>query len=60
MDNILNWRLEQELGVIATSYDYGILLHLLAHKTNKQVDDLREGKGSWTYKDWNYEITRNN
>lgn len=58
MDNILKNRLEQELDVMTTCYDYGILLHLLAHKTNKKVDDLREGKGYWTYKDWNVELNK--
>jgi|GEM_PF-3788500 len=58
MDSIFKNRLKQELNVVPSSFDYNILLHLLAHKTNKKVDDLREGRGYWTYKDWNIELNK--
>ena len=51
-------RLEQELDVITTSSDYGILLQMLSIKVGVEVDDLREGKGRWTYKDWSKEFKR--
>ena len=53
-------RLEQELDVITTSSDYGILLQMLSNKVGVEVDDLREGKGCWTYKQWNEELSRYN
>ena len=49
-------RLEQELDVTTTSYDYGILLQMLSNKVGVPIDELREGKGRWTYKDWNREL----
>jgi len=57
METLKN-RLEQELDTITTSSDYGILLQLLSNKVGIEVDDLREGKGSWTYKDWNRELNK--
>ena len=54
----LQERLKQELNTVTTSSDYGILLQLLSNKVGVEVDDLREGKGSWTYKDWNRELNK--
>ena len=58
MDNTIKNRLEQELDVITTSSDYGILLQMLSIKVGVEVDDLRGGKGSWTYKQWNKELNK--
>lgn len=57
MDTLKN-RLEQELDVTTTSSDYGILLQLLSNKVGIEVDDLREGKGLWTYRQWNEELNK--
>ena len=54
----LQERLKQELNTVTTSSDYGILLQLLSNKVGVEVDDLREGKGRWTYKDWNRELNK--
>ena len=51
-------RLEQELDVTTTSSDYGILLQMLSIKVGVKVDALREGKGCWTYKQWNEELKK--
>ena len=55
MDTLKN-RLEQELDVTTTSSDYRLLLQELSNKTGVPIDELREGKGRWTYKDWNKEF----
>ena len=57
METLKN-RLEQELDVSTTCDDYRILLQLLSYKVGIEVDDLRDGKGSWTYKDWNRELNK--
>ena len=57
MDTLKN-RLEQELDVTTTSSDYGILLQMLSIKIGVEVNDLREGKGFWTYKQWNEELKK--
>ena len=57
MDTLKN-RLEQELDVTTTSSDYGILLQMLSIKVGVKVDALREGKGFWTYKQWNEELKK--
>lgn len=57
MDTLKN-RLEQELNVTTTSSDYGVLLQMLSIKIGVEVDDLREGKGFWTYKQWNEELKK--
>ena len=57
MDTLKN-RLEQELDVTTTSSDYGILLQMLSIKIGVEVNDLRGGKGSWTYKQWNEELKK--
>ena len=57
METLKN-RLEQELDIVTTSSDYGILLQLLSNKVGIEVDNLREGKGFWTYKDWNKELNK--
>ena len=58
MDYILKNRLEQGLDIKPTSFDYGMLLATLSQKLNKPIDELREGKGSWTYKQWNNELNK--
>jgi hypothetical protein len=57
MDTLKN-RLEQELDTVTTASDYGILLQLLSNKVGIEVDELREGKGFWTYKQWNNELNK--
>jgi hypothetical protein len=52
MDNTLKNRLEQELDSVTTASDYGMLLTILSQKLGKPIDELREGKGRWTYKQW--------
>lgn len=54
----LKKRLEQKLDTVTTASDYGILLQLLSNKVGIEVDNLREGKGSWTYEDWNRELNK--
>ena len=56
MDSILKNRLEENIDIITTVFDYRILLQELSNKTGKEIDELREGKGRWTYKDWNREF----
>lgn len=46
-------------NTVTTAIDYGILLGILSHKLNKPIDELREGKGRWTYKQWRDELNKN-
>lgn len=56
MDSILKNRLEENIDIVTTVTDYRILLQELSNKTGVPIDELREGKGRWTYKDWNKEF----
>jgi len=58
MNETLKSRLKEDLDTVTTASDYGDLLKILSFKTNIPVDDLREGKGSWTYRGWNKELKK--
>ena len=58
MDSILKNRLEENIDIVTTVTDYRILLQELSNKTGIPIDELREGKGRWTYKDWSKEFKR--
>jgi hypothetical protein len=54
METLIERLKDEELAsIVTTAKDYGMLLIILSQKTNKPVDELREGKGRLTYGEWN-------
>lgn len=59
---ILQKRLNDPLlkNTITSCTDYGLLLQKLSDITNQSIDNLRAGKGFFTYADWNRILNTNN
>lgn len=57
MNELLQKRLELQLDTVTTVQDYATLLRILSEKTGEKVDDLRGGKGGWTYRQWNERLS---